>query len=136
MLGSTLTATIGLLLALQPGQGRGIQDKLLCPADGELRRAATAAPAEPAVPDGGKTPAVKAAPAPVVISIGQTVKLQMRSKRPITSVFVDREGIVQVQPHPGDQTTIRVTGLAAGVARIHLTDDGGKTEIHQWGRTR
>jgi hypothetical protein len=133
MLGSTLTATIGLVLALQPGQGRGIQDKLLCPADGEPRRAA---PAEPAVPESDKTPAAKAAPAPVVISIGQTVRLQMRSKRPITSVFVDREGIVQVQPDPADQTTIRVTGLAAGVARIHLTDAGGKTEIHQWGRSR
>lgn len=133
MLGSTLTVTIGLALALQPGQGRGIQDKLLCPADGEPRRAA---PVESAVPDSGKTPAVRVAPAPVVINIGQTVKLRMSSRRPITSVFVDREGIVQVQPDPTDQTTIRVTGLAAGVARIHLTDDGGKTEVHQWGRNR
>jgi hypothetical protein len=113
VLGSTLTATIGLLLALQPGQAGGRPDQ----------------PSAPVAPG-------KAGPAPVVITIGQTVKLRMSSKRPITSVFVDREGIVQVQADPTDQTTIRVTGLAAGVARIHLTDDGGKTEVHQWGRTR
>lgn len=133
MFSATLTTTIGLALALQPGQARGIPDKLLCPADGELRRPALA---EAAVPGAGRVLAAKAAPVPVVIAIGQTVHLRMSSKRPITNVFVDREGIVKVQADPGDQTTIRVTGLAAGVTRLHLTDDAGKTEIHRWGGTR
>ena len=74
--------------------------------------------------------------APVVIAIGQTITLRMTTKRPITEVYVDREGIVRVEPVANDQTTVRVTGLAAGVARIHLTDDGGKTEVHQWGQPR
>jgi hypothetical protein len=78
-----------------------------------------------------------AAPTPqrtVYVSIGATMRLQMTSKRPITRVEIDREGIVRVQPAFNDQTTLMVTGLQPGRVLLTLYDDAGGKETRQWGK--
>jgi hypothetical protein len=57
----------------------------------------------------------------------------MSTKQRITSVFVDREGIVSVRP-TDDQTRILVTGLAPGRVLITLTGADGRKETHRMGR--
>jgi hypothetical protein len=60
------------------------------------------------------------------ISVGQTIRFQLASKKPIVSVFVDRGGVVRAMPAPNDQTTLLITGLAPGKARITVTGEDGK----------
>ena len=66
----------------------------------------------------------------LVVSVGATARLQMASKRPITSVVVDREGVIRISPVRDDQTTVLVTGIAPGRVLITLTDDRGTVEKH------
>jgi len=72
-------------------------------------------------------------PRQIVITVGQTVRLQMSSKKPIAKVFNDKPGIVRVSPVDDDPTTIQVTGLAPGIARISLIDKDGREEVHEAG---
>jgi hypothetical protein len=73
-------------------------------------------------------------PKTLLLSLGTTIRLQMTSKRPITTVHVDRAGIIRVQPAVNDQTTLLVTGLTPGRAVITLTDDQGNIEVHNLGK--
>jgi hypothetical protein len=73
---------------------------------------------------------------PVSLSVGKTVRLQMSNKQAIQTVVVDTENVVKVAPVPGDFTTILVTGVAPGQARITLTGVDGKKEVCQLGRAR
>src|SRR5262249_36107072 len=73
-------------------------------------------------------------PTQLIVSIGSTVRLQMKSKRPITRVEIDREGIIRVQPAANDQTAVLITGLKQGVVLLTLTDDNGRKESHQMGK--
>jgi hypothetical protein len=73
-------------------------------------------------------------PTPLIVTIGSTVRLQMKSKRSITRVVIDREGIISVRPEFNDQSTLLITGLKPGVARLSLWDDTGRREDHQWGK--
>jgi hypothetical protein len=68
------------------------------------------------------------------VTVGQTVRLQMSTKRPITRVFNDRDDIVRVRPVPDDPTTVLVTGLAVGKARLILIDDNGREEQRELGK--
>ena len=90
-------------------------------------------PATPLQPT-QQQPGTEARPRQIVISVGTTIRLQMSSKRPITRVDIDREGIVRVRAVTDDHTSIFITGIAPGRTRIVLTDDGGKTEVHEWGK--
>jgi hypothetical protein len=72
-------------------------------------------------------------PRQIVITVGQTVRLQMSTKKPIAKVFNDRPGIVRVSPVDDDPTTIQVTGLAPGMAHISLIDRDGREEVHEAG---
>ncbi len=65
----------------------------------------------------------------LTVSVGRTLRVQMTGKRPIKAVFNENETIVRVAPVPGDPTTLLITGLRPGIARIHLTDVDGKEEI-------
>jgi hypothetical protein len=72
-------------------------------------------------------------PKPLVISVGSTIRLQMSTKRPIKTVFNERADLLRVTAVPGDPTTVMVTGLAPGYARITLIDIDGKEEERKAG---
>jgi len=64
----------------------------------------------------------------LVVSIGETIRLQMRSKKPIKKVFVSKPDVVAVRPIVNDPTRILITGLQPGVATIELTDTDNRKE--------
>jgi hypothetical protein len=74
-------------------------------------------------------------PRTIAVAVGQSVRVQMTSKRPIKSVFNDHENVVRVQPVPDDPTTIVLTGLAPGRARLTLKDVDGREEVRDLGRS-
>lgn len=82
--------------------------------------------------------AAEAPPAPihrtVVLSVGQTISLQMKSKKPIVRAVNQKDGVARIAPAPNDPTTILITGLAPGVTRITLTDADGNVEAHSFGQ--
>ncbi|MBY0528116.1 MAG: pilus assembly protein N-terminal domain-containing protein [Gemmataceae bacterium] len=75
-------------------------------------------------------------PKQLTISLGQTIRLQMSTKRPIKTVIVDRSDVLRVTPLDDDPTTIMVTGLAPGMARLTLTDVDGKKEVFGPGKPK
>ena len=120
-----LSTTLGWLTLALSLTGSD-SEKLLCPADSGLHPAMMAAQVEqPSAPPIQKT---------VYVSIGTTMRLQMKSKRPITRVDIDREGIIRVQPALNDQTTLMITGLQPGRVLLTLYDDAGGKETRQWGK--
>ena len=68
------------------------------------------------------------------VAVGQTVLLQMASKRPIKSVVNDNANVLRVSSVPNDPTTIILTGLAVGRAHLTLTDIDGKEESRDLGK--
>jgi hypothetical protein len=81
-----------------------------------------------------KAAAPAAASKRLVVSVGQTVPLQMSSKRPIKTVLNQDERIVRVKASPTDRTTVLVTGLMPGRTFITLIDADGKKEVCKIGR--
>jgi hypothetical protein len=75
-----------------------------------------------------------AKPKVVTVAVGQTVRLQMSTKRPIKTVVNDHELVIRVQPVPDDPTSIAITGLMPGRARLTLTDIDGKVESRDLGK--
>jgi hypothetical protein len=69
-----------------------------------------------------------------VVSVGQTIRLQMSTKKPIKTAVNDREDVLRLTPVRDDPTTILVTGLAPGVARVTLTSVDGASEAWETGR--
>jgi len=68
-----------------------------------------------------------------VVTVGQTVRIQMTSKKPIAKVFNEKPGVVRVTPVADDPTTIQVTGLMPGIVRLALIDQDGNEEMHEAG---
>ena len=58
-------------------------------------------------------------PRELVVTVGQTVRLQRSDKKPIAKVFNEKPGIVRVAPMVDDPTTILVTGLCTGHRAHH-----------------
>ena len=85
----------------------------------------------PAVPIQKEAPAIKSRQ--FVVTVGQTVRIQMTSKKPIAKVFNEKPAIVRVSPVADDPTTIQVTGLMPGIVRISLIDKDGNEEMHEAG---
>ncbi len=77
-----------------------------------------------------QAPLPKGSPAAsaLVIPVGGTVRLQMRSKKPIKTVFNSRPEVIAVRPVLNDPTTILLTGLQPGVTTIELTDVDNRKE--------
>ncbi len=75
-----------------------------------------------------------AKPRTFTVTVGQTVRLQMSTKRPIKSVFNDHEKVVHVQAVLDDPTTVLVTGLMPGRARLTMTDIDGHKEARDLGK--
>jgi hypothetical protein len=119
------TTTLGCLTLTLSFAGTDL-DRLLYPAGAGMHPGMTAAELEqPAAPTTQRT---------VYVSIGTVTRLQMKSKRPITRVEIDREGIVRVQPAFNDQTTLLITGLQPGRVLLTLYDDAGGKETRPWGK--
>lgn len=78
--------------------------------------------------------AAEPAPRPLAITIGSSVRLQMRDKQAIQQFFVSNAGVVRVQVVPDDPTALLVTGLQIGRARITLVGADGQREICLVGR--
>jgi hypothetical protein len=72
-------------------------------------------------------------PRQIVVTVGQTVRLQMSNQKPISKVFNEKPAIVRVSPVDNDPTTIQITGLAPGIVRITLIDKDGREEVHEAG---
>jgi hypothetical protein len=67
------------------------------------------------------------------VTVGQTIRIRMSSKKPIAKVFNEKPGIVRISTVQDDPTTIQVTGLAPGMVRITLVDGDGREEVHEAG---
>ncbi len=76
----------------------------------------------------------KPRPRALTVTVGQTVPVQMASKRPIKTVINDRDDIVRVAPMPDDPTRVLVTGLKPGRARLTFTDIDGREETRELGK--
>src|SRR5262245_21364260 len=84
---------------------------------------------EPAPPPRPAQPGpARSATGAVVVPIGISQALQMSTKKPITAVRLNVEGIVRVSPNATDPTSVILTGLASGTARLFLTDVDQKEE--------
>src|SRR5581483_11828529 len=77
-------------------------------------------PVEPAAPRAGGSA--------ILLPIGVSQTLRMNSKKVISAVRLNMDGIVRVTPNASDPTSVIITGVAAGNARLFLTDVDGKEE--------
>jgi pilus assembly protein CpaC len=64
----------------------------------------------------------------LIVPINGTQRVQMAKKGRIERVLNPKENIARVSPVLGDPTSVLVTGLDAGVARITLIGEGGAQE--------
>jgi pilus assembly protein CpaC len=64
----------------------------------------------------------------LIIPIGGTQRVQMTSKKKIARVLNPKDTVIQVKPINGDPTSVLVTGLDAGIARITLVDEANTSE--------
>jgi pilus assembly protein CpaC len=63
----------------------------------------------------------------IIVPLQGSVRLQMKNKKFIRSVFFDRENVVQVLPDATKPDTVIVFGRGVGTVTLELTDvDGGK----------
>jgi pilus assembly protein CpaC len=85
-----------------------------------------ASPLPPPVPLKDGQPAVRGNV--MIVPINGTQRVQMSSKRPIEKVLNPKESVLRVQPVLGDPTSVLVTGLDSGVARLTLFGEGGVQE--------
>jgi pilus assembly protein CpaC len=93
------------------------------PADGAPPRAGDAALPKP--PDGV---AMRSASGAIIVPVNMSQTLRMSTKKPISSVRLNVDGIVRVSPNAIDPTSVVLTGMSAGSARLTLTDVDGKDE--------
>src|SRR5579875_1363890 len=70
-------------------------------------------------------------PAPVIVPINSTVKLQMSKKQKIKTVTNPKENVVSLRTLAGDPTTILVTGQQDGVTHLELEDTDGNKEVYE-----
>src|SRR5205814_1295176 len=64
----------------------------------------------------------------LVVPINGTQRVQMSNKGRIDRVLNPKDNIVRVSPVLGDPTSVLVTGLDSGVARITLIGEGNVEE--------
>ncbi len=76
----------------------------------------------------------KPAPTPISLSVGRTIRLQLPDKKPIKLVTVDNEGVVRATPALDDRTTVLLTGIAPGRARVTIVGDNGKKMVCDLGK--
>jgi pilus assembly protein CpaC len=64
----------------------------------------------------------------LIVPINGTQRVQMASKKKIVRVLNPKDTVIQVKPIAGDPTSVLVTGMDAGIARITLIDEAGARE--------
>jgi pilus assembly protein CpaC len=70
-------------------------------------------------------------PAPLIVPINSTIKLQMSKKQKIKTVTNPKESVVSLRTLAGDPTTILITGQQDGVTHIELEDSDGNKESYE-----
>jgi pilus assembly protein CpaC len=80
-------------------------------------------------------PAQEAKPAALTgtltVAIGGTHRLQMTKKQVIARAINQNETVLRVGPVYGDPTSVLLTGLEPGVARVTLIDEANKQEVFE-----
>jgi pilus assembly protein CpaC len=66
----------------------------------------------------------------IVVPINGTQRLQMITKKRITTVYNDREAVARVTG-TNDPTTVIVTGIETGITHVTLIDEGGTSETYE-----
>lgn len=61
------------------------------------------------------------------LTVGSTIFLQMTTRKPIRSVFTEREDVISVMP-TNDPKTISIKALAPGRTKLTLVDEDGNQE--------
>src|ERR1051326_6642698 len=67
----------------------------------------------------------------ILIPIGISQTLRMSTKKVISAVRLNVDGIVRVTPNAVDPTSVILTGVSAGNVRLFLTDVDGKEEAYE-----
>ncbi len=67
----------------------------------------------------------------VIVPVGGVVRLQMKSKKLIKVVVVEKPNIVVVEQDAADPHIVLLRGMAPGASRIELTDDAGGKESYE-----
>jgi hypothetical protein len=62
------------------------------------------------------------------IKIGETIRYKMVSGQQIDRVFSPESKVAEVSPDPTDAKRVLIKGMAAGSAKLELTDANGKKE--------
>ncbi len=70
-------------------------------------------------------------PAPLIVPLGSTVKLQMSKKQKIKTVTNPKENIISIRTLAGDPTTVLLTGQQDGVTHVELEDTDGNKETRE-----
>jgi pilus assembly protein CpaC len=70
-------------------------------------------------------------PSAVIVGIGQTIRLQMKSKNNIKTVVNPKDNVINIRTVLGDPTTILITGQQPDVVTIELTDDKNNSEKYE-----
>ncbi len=70
-------------------------------------------------------------PSAVIVGIGTTVRLQMKSKKPIKTVNNPKDNVISIRTVAGDPTTILITGQTPDVTNIELTDVDDRKETYE-----
>jgi pilus assembly protein CpaC len=69
---------------------------------------------------------------PVLVPRGSTVSVQMSTKKLIANIEQAEPGVVTLQVLKKDPSTVLVTGVAPGIARVAMTDADGRKELFEF----
>jgi len=67
----------------------------------------------------------------VIVPIGGTVRLQMKTKKAIKTVINPKDNVINIRTVAGDPTTILITGQQPDVTTIELTDVDNVKETYE-----
>jgi pilus assembly protein CpaC len=77
---------------------------------------------------GDSTKLATTPPCAVIVPLGGTVRLQMKTKRAIKAVVNPKENVINIRHVAGDPTTILITGQQPDITTIELTDENDVKE--------
>jgi pilus assembly protein CpaC len=80
----------------------------------------------------GPTAAAPARTVPIIVPFNGTIKLRMRSGKPIARVNNPKDTAVRVEATRDDPTAVQVTGIQPDVGQIELFDAAGNKEVFDY----
>ena len=66
----------------------------------------------------------------LIVPLGGSVRLQMKTKALLSDVFNTTQGVLQVEADPNDPTSVILFGRQVGSSRVTLTDVNGRSESY------